>query len=331
MRRLPRWLAALTLATTLSGCLVEVPPPEETAAPSPTYEVRPAVRLVGRARFALNVDPADARETDIRVTDDSSGEELGAFTVPDVHVPHYHPVELHNGNLYVIQRLGDTTSPNASWSDELWRYRPDGTAERLYTAQGIDFRPSPGEERIAVRYGEQALVVIDGQGRTEATLDTAVLGQGILPAAEEGWMANPVGWSADGRTLWLTATWGPRLEGVLCMAAEDWAVTGYDLSDLPAHFEHDLNPATGRLAYSDAPALFDADAAEAFQRSGQTVTLTVRDLATGQSEVVATAAGQGFRPRWVDDVTLEYDDPAANPDLGQRITSIVPLGAGSSD
>jgi hypothetical protein len=32
----------------------------------------------------------------------------------------------------------------------------------------------------------------------------------------------------------------------------------------------------------------------------------------------------------VDDVTLEYDDPAANPDLGQRITSIVPLGAGAS-
>ena len=118
MRRLPRWLAALTLATTLSGCLVEVPPPEESAAPSPTYEVRPAVRLVGRARFTLSANPADARETDIRVTDDSSGEELGAFTVPVVHVPHYHPVELHNGNLYVIQRLGDTASHNANWSDE---------------------------------------------------------------------------------------------------------------------------------------------------------------------------------------------------------------------
>ncbi|HIE38991.1 MAG TPA: hypothetical protein EYP77_07995, partial [Anaerolineae bacterium] len=57
---------------------------------------------------------------------------------PDFYAQHYHGSERHNGNLYVIRRIGYTPGGGRStgWTDELWRYDLEGNGTKLYAAQG---------------------------------------------------------------------------------------------------------------------------------------------------------------------------------------------------
>ena len=254
------------------------------------------------------------------------GEALGAWSVPDVNVQHYHNVEYLNGRLYVLRRIGYTGEPDDDWSDELWRYDRAGAGEQLSSVRGLDFRVAPTEAWIAVRYDERHLTVFDPEERVEPAFsaDVVSLAEGHIPTPEMGGWVTLVGWSADGESLWLASTSGPQLVGLLRLTAGEWQVDGYDVSGLPAYWEWDLQPTTGRLAYSDMPMLYDSIAAEEFAASGRPVTLYVLDLDTGQSDEVATSEARRFGPRWVDEETLEYYDPADTSDDPARITVVVP-------
>src|SRR5512140_1169751 len=50
--------------------------------------------------------------------------------VADVYSDHYHPAEFHNGNVYVIRRIGDTSS--STWTDELWKYDSAKRGSRIF-------------------------------------------------------------------------------------------------------------------------------------------------------------------------------------------------------
>jgi hypothetical protein len=301
-------------------------PEDPTPAPEPTYEARPIERHQGRLHFLLSANPSDPALTDIDVTDLATGEALGAWSVPDVNVQHYHNVEYHNGRLYVLRRIGYAGEPDDDWSDELWRYDRAGAGEQISSVRGLDFSVSPTEAWIAVRYDERHLTVFDPEERVEPAFsaDVVSLAEGHIPTPEMGWWVTLVGWSADGESLWLASTSGPQLVGLLRLTAGEWQVDGYDVSGLPAYWEWDLQPTTGRLAYSDMPMLYDSVAAEEFAASGRPVTLYVLDLDTGQTDVVAISEARRFGPRWVDEETLEYYDPADTSDDPARITVVVP-------
>lgn len=304
-------------------------PEGRTPAPEGTYEARPTERHQGRLRFLLSANPSDPALTDIEVTDLVTGEALGAWSVPDVNVTHYHNVEYHGGRLYVLKRLGYDGYPDEDWTDELWRYDRDGQGDLLYRLQGLDFRVSPDERWIAVRDHERALVILDGQGHVTAERDVLELAgdrmaRDFYRTLDPSPFYRPAGWSADGEHLWLEFHPGVQLIGFLRLSAGDWHVEHYDVSGLGAGFESALEPTTGRLAYSDMPAILDEFSHEEFVASRRPVTLYVLDLETGQSDVVAVSEARRFLPRWLDEETLDYYDPADTSDDPARITTVVP-------
>ena len=293
-----------------------------------TYEARPTERHQGRLRFLLSANPR-TRADRHRVTDLVTGEALGAWSVPDVNVTHYHNVEYHDGRLYVLKRLGYDGYPDEDWTDELWRYDRDGQGDLLYRLQGLDFRVSPDERWIAVRDHERALVILDGQGQVTAERDVLELAgdrmaRDFYRTLDPSPFYRPAGWSADGEHLWLEFHPGVQLIGFLRLSAGDWHVEHYDVSGLGAGFESALEPTTGRLAYSDMPAILDEFSHEEFVASRRPVTLYVLDLETGQSDVVAVSEARRFLPRWLDEETLDYYDPADTSDDPARITTVVP-------
>jgi hypothetical protein len=55
---------------------------------------------------------------------------------------------------------------------------------------------------------------------------------------------------------------------------------------------------------------FDVTSAQEFEDGINTVTLFVYDFNTQTEKVIATSISKLFHPRWLDDRTIEYDDPS---------------------
>jgi len=70
------------------------------------------------------------------------------------------------------------------------------------------------------------------------------------------------------------------------------------------------------LVYSDYPVFFDADSAAQFTESKKAVSLYILELKTKYQIQIAIAAGQRFFPEWIDDFTIEYNNPGG----GSRLT-----------
>jgi hypothetical protein len=231
--------------------------------------------------------------------------------VPDVYREHYHNVEFHDGHLYVIRRLGYDGCPDEDWADELWRYDSQGQGTRLHSLQGLDFRVAPDEGYIAVTVAsEHRLAFLNGSGQVcrEYPIEQLSQQDPSRPPAER--MISLLCWSDDGKAFWGAIRLGPGAEGFFRVEPATGKVTAYDVSSLPILREYDLNPNSGRVAYSDYPVLLDVDSAQQFTESGQQVTLYVHDLSSGETRTIATSSAKAFRPRWLDDATLEYEDPA---------------------
>ena len=95
----------------------------------------------------------EADQTDVYIQDvEAKTMELFA-TIPDVRVQHYHSGEYHNGNLYIIRRIGDVETD--SWRDELWKYDELRAGVMLYAIKGLDFRVSPDEAYVAISGGDE--------------------------------------------------------------------------------------------------------------------------------------------------------------------------------
>jgi hypothetical protein len=83
--------------------------------------------------------------------------------------------------------------------------------------------------------------------------------------------------------------------------------------------ENELNPNTGKVVFSDLRMFFAADQYNEFKASGEAVTLYVYDLETKSLQQIAVSKAEEFEPLWLDDTTIEYNDPVGDG----RTTSVV--------
>lgn len=278
----------------------------------------------------METDAQDSDQTTVCVQHAATREELLCVTVTDAYRDHYHSAEYHDGVLYVIRRIGETQASGWSWTDELWAYSADDReGSKLYATRGLDFRTAPGNRHIAVPDRDlDALVLLDRTGRVMQTVP-----------AEELSIQNPKmrdprsptltleAWSEDGGTFWVSRLSGPSPQSFFVIDAGSPVVTGYDISDLAIPYEYDLNPNTGNLVHSDCPVFFEVDGAEAFAESDQAVTLSTYDLEEASGWRIATSVARCFNPRWVDDHTVEYDDPEGEG----RVTTAVAKEAAEAE
>ena len=244
----------------------------------------------------------DETKTDVLIRNTISGEEKLFITLDNIYREHYHNGEYHGGNLYIIKRIGDPGAADAEWSDELWRYDAQASGKMLISKKGLDFRAAPNETAIAIHYNETG-------GNLLAFINTN--GDVLQEFKNVGgdYANSPQKWSDDGSIYWGALTMGPVPTSFYKVSVAAWQMSIYDLSQLKIGDEYDLNANTASLVYSDYPVMFDADTAQNFKNSGKAVTLFFYDLNSHVKQIIATSITKAFKPSWLDDKTIEYDDP----------------------
>jgi len=83
--------------------------------------------------------------------------------------------------------------------------------------------------------------------------------------------------------------------------------------------EFDINPRKEIIAFSNYPAMFDVDSVKEYEQSGAKVILIVYDLKTKVQQQIATSKTKKFGPKWVDENTLEYNNPSGTGRITKQI------------
>lgn len=126
-------------------------------------------------------------------------------------------------------------------------------------------------------------------------------------------------WSDDSSEFWGVISAGPSPQTFYRIKASSWQTTTYDVSKLAVPCEYDLNVNRAKLVYGDCPQIYVADDAEEFAKSQRQVTLFVYDLNNRSTQTIATTVAKCFDPKWLDDSTIEYNNPGGD----DRITYTV--------
>jgi hypothetical protein len=296
-------------------------PPTSTPTPTPS--------VLGAFELVTQPSSQDASKTDVYIRNSNTGEESLFITLEDVYTRHYHNSEYHNGNLYIIRRIGyEEGSSDEEWSDELWRYDSQGKGTCIYSTKGLDFRVAPDESHIAVRDSpseseEARLAFLSSQGNLVQGFTVDQLGDLDFPDPPH---ISALKWSDDGGALWGALQMGPRPQAFWRVMVGSWQVDTYDVLQLPIQSEYDLNANIGKLAYSDYPAMYDVQSAEEFEESKQPVTLFVYDFDGQSTQEIATSVAKPFNPTWLDDSSIECDSPDEEGRIVYTVSSIVETG-----
>jgi hypothetical protein len=241
--------------------------------------------------------------TDVYLKDLETEEEEFFITVSDFHTTHYHPYEYHNGHLYIIRRIGDTTGE--SWADELWRYDQDNQEKKLYSLAGLDFRVSEDESIIAIKEPGNEFTLLDNQGDV---LKKFLLSD-LIDTSSADESTDIYFTEVNSEDIWLDVVIHMELQSIKQINTTSYEVITHDLKDLEIGSEYSLNATNQILAYSDYPIFFDADSSEDFENGNTEVTLYIYNLATKEVEEINTTVSSKFKPVWLDSITLEYNNP----------------------
>ncbi len=254
----------------------------------------------------FEADPDNATKFDVQVFNVTKNEEALRVTVEDVNVHHYHNSEAHNGNLYILKEIGDTSTDD--WMYELWQYSAEGS-RLLFSSKGMDFRVAPDESYIALSYpmppdsfyGALGFLDLAGGGELVQEFPFESIPEELSIGLEE--------WSDDSSTFWVKFAAGPSPQIYSKVDTTSWQTMEYDLLDPGVGHENDLNPNISQVVFSDLPAFFDAMSAQLFLESENPVTLFLYDLDKAEIQVIAESVASAFAPKWLDDNSFEYYTP----------------------
>jgi hypothetical protein len=208
-----------------------------------------------------------------------NSEQKEALNVADVYTDHYHFKEVHNGNVYLIRRMGPAAGEewtDENWTDELWKYDKNNVGQKLYACQGLDFRVSPNEKYISVT-DDNEIHIIDAEGNRVKNYTIQELSNGEYK--NDSVLCMTMQWSDNSLSFWagLNELYFPLMLSKINTA--DWnKMETYDISQLPTGDEFILNPNTGKIVLSDYPVMLDAVDATEFEASKEKVTLFYYDL-----------------------------------------------------
>jgi len=264
--------------------------------------------------IVVKENTADKNKSDVYLKDKKSGQEKLFTTIKDVYRGHYHNAEFKNGNLYIIQRTGGDLGyeDNPDWTDELWKYDSNKKGTKLYSIRGLDFRVSNNDKLIAITGSDEEqkplLIFTDTGGNELESFDRDTLGADIFTLLI---------WGKD--SFWLGEKALPVPVAFIKIDISPFQASKYAVKDVSLGIEYVLNPDTKKIIYSDYPITFDVDSAKKFEQSGKIVTLSVYDLVSDEKKVIATSKTKKFNPKWVDDVTVEYDNPTGEGRITKKI------------
>lgn len=236
-----------------------------------------------------------------------SGAEKVFGTFSDVYADHYHPVEYHNGTIYLIRRVNYTGPQDIGWSDELWKIDSQKKETKLYSAKGFDFRVAPNEQYISISVqgagGVDEVIMLNTQGKELKKINI-----NKLSTAANAISIELLKWSDDGQVFWGNILFSEK-PNFFRVIAEQWEISRYSLPDNILGNDYALNPNTGILAYSDHPVFLDEESQNDFMSKKTIVNFYIYNLLTGSQRKITTSVAKMFNPNWVNNSTIEYDNP----------------------
>jgi hypothetical protein len=274
-------------------------------------------------------NPENDLLTDIYLRSIFSEEEIFLITLDHINREHYHLGEYHNGNLYIIKKMEIVRDQESEWEEELWKYDVNGIGKKLWAStDGLDYRVAPNEKKIAIQSGyiieivewdnnldifKQVYIFSDIKLRHESNEQSYGMG---LPM----WYRIQLDkWSDNCQRLWGEYVYESTPEIVFMFESTTLQVSEFDLSHQNVGIEFELNANIGKLVYSNYPRMESEDENIIFRNSEKEVKLFLFDLLRLTQRVIATSTAKEFHPKWIDDTTIEYDDPVNE---GNRIVLI---------
>ena len=295
-------------------------PPPTTDKPSSSAPAESApVPAPESVRVVLLPNAQDEQKTDVLLRNAQTGTESLFLTMEQVYREHYHAAEFNNQYLFIIKRIGDVNSVDGDWTDELWRYDRQGSGEKLFAGKGLDFRAAPDGQMIALQYAagfDLMMVFLKPPSEVVKEFDLSQLDE------NGAYYPSPETWNAQSSQFWGAQRAGSKIMAYFRIDTDSWEVAKFDVSSLPINTSGEcaLNSDTGKLAFSDYPAIFDADSHQQFVDSQKPVNLFLFDLNSRVSQTIATSQAKEFKPAWLNDNTVEFD----KPDGSGRTTFILP-------
>ncbi|HLD27347.1 MAG TPA: hypothetical protein VJB39_00665 [Patescibacteria group bacterium] len=229
-----------------------------------------------------------------------NGREVFYGSYADIYNGHYHWAEYHNGRVYFIRRVGSLDGDD--WRDELWRLDARGRDKKIYSLRGFDFRVSPDEKFIAIDSEEQ-LFIRNQSDQKNISFSVSDL------ALDNPAIASLVGWSDNSQFFWGDVHVMSKTVNFFRFNSVTGAVDKFVAP--PDYYGRDLafNLNAGAMVYSDYPFFFDSNDDEQFIASQAIVKLKLHDLFTQKEIVIAESKTKLFFPRWINDSTVEYNNP----------------------
>ncbi|MFC1599018.1 hypothetical protein ACFL2U_03375 [Patescibacteria group bacterium] len=260
----------------------------------------------------LKVNESDQNKTDIYVTNLATGEKILYLTLSNIYSEHYHAAEYHNDHLYIIKELQDPLTR------QLWKYNKQKKGSLLYESEGIDFRVSPYENYVAILSKNRLLIMSkDGIIKSYNHFHVGVINESFTVPFQ----INLLKWSDDGKYFWGNVHESLETRSYYVVDSENWDVVKYETIDLLTQLaagERALNPNISKLVYSNLPIFYDVDSAARFEQGENQVSLYVYDFLTQENKELAQNTSKGFKPIWLDDLTIEYFSTEENKNI--RIT-----------
>lgn len=243
------------------------------------------------------------------------------LNLEDVYTAHYHFKESHNGNIYLIRRMEPAAGEewtDDNWADELWKYDENNEGKKLYSCQGLDFRVSPNEKYISI-LDHNELCIIDANGNKVKKYTIEELSNGEYKNEDE-LQVDVQGWSDDSQNFWggVNDLYLPLQ--LFKISTGDWSRTEYDITQLSiGGAEFILNTNIGKIVFSDYPVIFDDISTSEFEASKEKVTLYYYDLIEKKLMPIDSSVAKMFNPQWIDDFTIEYDNPKGQDRIRYKI------------
>lgn len=254
-----------------------------------------------------------------------------SFEIKNVRI-NYHPVELHQCNVYMVRMFGyDITKEGnqaPGYKEELWKYNYKGNGKPIILLSekpkefisyfSPDFRVDPLEHYIVLLKGyfgspDYALVVKDLK-----TLEDAF----VLPMTEiEKQNKEIIGnleldiWTRDGRYFWAATHYGAVSLGFIRIDTQNWTS---DIFQAPENVlgGDALNIENGFITVHPGNVWFGVEEIEQEEKAkrrkeGIGTELYIHNLFTGERSFVNKTDEPlwFFKPKWISENELEYELP----------------------
>ena len=261
-------------------------------------------------------NPDDRTKADIHLINPQTLQNFFYITLSNID-QRSNNAEYHNGNLYVVQGTtgryvlqpdGTYKTPD-SWKDELWKYDQQKNGTRIFSAKtgkGLGFMVSKDEKFIAVLNTNGELIFIKNDGTILKDFGSISTGEAALDLIE--WAGSDF-WAID---IDNTAT----AKDIFKIDVTSFEITKFDVSDsqVPAFSDYfALNPTKEIISFdnyprSDGGGVGDEELLQKYA-SQKEIHLMLYNLKTKTEQQIAKSIGKAFGPKWLDENTLEYNNP----------------------